>query len=240
MSRKLVVGDIHGGYRALEQVLDRANFDPSGDTLYAVGDYVDGWSESFEVIEFLRTLPNFCGVIGNHDVWWRCWLDYGATPRVWTQQGGRATLDSYEGVGGTLFDRHRKFARNLRDYMYVDVGDETHLIVHAGIPTRCSDEYVSRLSTEELTWDRSMWYACVGQSQHVGNTTEFVPHVDHTFIGHTSTMGLDVEEPWTICDVTNMDTGAGWHGKLSLLDMETFEFWQSDQVKLLYPGMDRR
>ena len=55
MSRKLVIGDIHGGLKALKQVLERANV-TQNDTLIFLGDYVDGWSESPEVLDFLIVL----------------------------------------------------------------------------------------------------------------------------------------------------------------------------------------
>ena len=42
MSRTLVVGDIHGGLKALEQALERANVTDK-DKLIFLGDYVDGW-----------------------------------------------------------------------------------------------------------------------------------------------------------------------------------------------------
>lgn len=50
-NRTLVIGDIHGGFKALKQVLERALVSTS-DTLIFLGDYVDGWSESPEVIDF--------------------------------------------------------------------------------------------------------------------------------------------------------------------------------------------
>lgn len=52
MSRTLVVGDIHGGLKALEQALERANVTDK-DKLIFLGDYVDGWSESSQVINTL-------------------------------------------------------------------------------------------------------------------------------------------------------------------------------------------
>ena len=36
-------------------------------------------------------------------------------------------------------------------------------------------------------------------------------------------------------NVWNLDTGAGFYGKLTILDIETKEFWQSDVVKAIYP-----
>lgn len=37
------------------------------------------------------------------------------------------------------------------------------------------------------------------------------------------------------CNVWNIDTGAGWSGKLTIMDIDTKEYWQSDFVKELYP-----
>ncbi|CAA7196504.1 hypothetical protein CHRY9293_02584 [Chryseobacterium potabilaquae] len=55
MKRILVIGDIHGGLRALEQVFVRANV-TNDDRLIFLGDYVDGWSESSKIIQFLKVL----------------------------------------------------------------------------------------------------------------------------------------------------------------------------------------
>ena len=53
--RTLVIGDIHGGYKALVQLLERAIV-THNDTLIFLGDYVDGWSQSSEVINYLIKL----------------------------------------------------------------------------------------------------------------------------------------------------------------------------------------
>lgn len=67
--RTLVIGDIHGAYLPLMQALDRARISPL-DTLIFLGDYVDGWSQSPEVIEYLINLRSSYNCIflrGNHD-----------------------------------------------------------------------------------------------------------------------------------------------------------------------------
>ena len=53
--RTLAIGDIHGGLKALIQLLERANV-TKNDRLIFVGDYVDGWSESAQVIQYLIEL----------------------------------------------------------------------------------------------------------------------------------------------------------------------------------------
>ena len=80
--RTLVIGDIHGGYKSLLQVLQRCNFSVKGDLLICLGDYVDGWSETAEVIEYLLELESLCThkpifLRGNHDAWCQEWLNYG-------------------------------------------------------------------------------------------------------------------------------------------------------------------
>ena len=55
MNRTLVIGDIHGGLRALHQIMERAKV-TTNDTLIFLGDYVDGWSQSAEVIDYLIVL----------------------------------------------------------------------------------------------------------------------------------------------------------------------------------------
>jgi len=44
--RTLVFGDIHGGFKALAQLFDKIDVKKE-DHLIFLGDYVDGWSESF-------------------------------------------------------------------------------------------------------------------------------------------------------------------------------------------------
>ena len=68
-NRTLVIGDIHGALLALKDVLAKSK--PTGqDTLIFLGDYVDGWSDSFLLIEYLIELNNAINCIflrGNHD-----------------------------------------------------------------------------------------------------------------------------------------------------------------------------
>jgi serine/threonine protein phosphatase 1 len=52
--RTLVIGDIHGGLRALHQIMERAKVTKE-DTLIFLGDYVDGWSQS-QVLDYLIEL----------------------------------------------------------------------------------------------------------------------------------------------------------------------------------------
>lgn len=100
MKRTLVIGDIHGGLRALTQVFERAKVS-SNDHLIFLGDYVDGWSESSLVIDFLIKLQqtNTCDFIyGNHDAWCHNWLRDSLPNSTWVQHGGLGTMESYYAI----------------------------------------------------------------------------------------------------------------------------------------------
>lgn len=75
--RTLVVGDIHGNLKGLEEVLDLSHYDFVHDKLILLGDYVDGWPDSALVINKLIYLINKANsspgkgevicIRGNHD-----------------------------------------------------------------------------------------------------------------------------------------------------------------------------
>lgn len=67
-----------------------------------------------------------------------------------------------------------------------------------------------------------------------------VESFEHIYIGHTSTQFQGVNVPMTCANITNMDTGGGWHGFVSIQDVDTGEFWQSDSGKELYPDFKGR
>jgi len=110
-----VCGDLHGNFKALVELLSKASFDPAVDTLITLGDYIDGGAhiEVEELIEYLLTLPNWIGVIGNHDYWmletiiagWESiidteWLKYGG---VYTLRSLGVAYDKEERIGSMVY-----------------------------------------------------------------------------------------------------------------------------------------
>jgi len=237
--RTLVIGDIHGGYKALLQVLDRAEVS-TADTLIFLGDYIDGWSEAAETIQKLIELSktNNCVFIrGNHDVWGGLWLEKGVTNPVWTAHGGIATMESYIQSGYITSDAHRTFFRNLHDY-YLD--DNNRLFLHAGFTSMHGvgrEEYNSN-----YYWDRTLWEAALladkvapeklAQTTHAPQRFQ---HYTEIYIGHTPTTSYKQDTPIKAYNLWNVDTGAAFTGKLTALDIDTKLFWQSDPVMQLYP-----
>ena len=129
-----VVGDIHGGLKALIQVLDRATVSQD-DTLIFLGDFVDGWSESPAVLDFLIALQHQQKCIfirGNHDDLLLKWLQNdpeGFDEKMWFAHGGEASALAYQNIDFTTKEKHIRFLQSLHDY-YLD--DENRLFIHAG------------------------------------------------------------------------------------------------------------
>ncbi len=61
-----VVGDIHGRFDLLTQLLDEVNFEPSSHVLIACGDIIDRGPQSFEAFKLLEN-DWFYSVRGNHE-----------------------------------------------------------------------------------------------------------------------------------------------------------------------------
>jgi serine/threonine protein phosphatase 1 len=118
--RELVLGDCHGGYKGLKQVLERSSFNYKKDKLIFLGDICDGWSETVETLEELLKIKNLVFVTGNHDYWLLDWLEYGRTPIIWTEQGGKATIKSYLKNDHNLWIKHREFLRKKTLYYYME------------------------------------------------------------------------------------------------------------------------
>jgi predicted phosphodiesterase len=66
-SRTIVVGDIHGCYDELMELLAKVNFG-ANDRVVAVGDLVTKGPKNREVLELFMTDARFSSVIGNHDL----------------------------------------------------------------------------------------------------------------------------------------------------------------------------
>ena len=241
MKRTIVIGDIHGGLKALVQVFDKANI-TTADKLVFLGDYVDGWSESASVIDSLLSLCKSYECIflrGNHDEWCEEWLSTGKADHTWLMHGGDATVNSYATLPDVTKKEHLYFFKQML-YYYLD--EQNRLFVHAGFTSNSGP--AKEPNPSNLSWDRSLWEMAVSLNERTKRSSLFYPKKLKLFyeiyIGHTPTLYYDMDTPMQGANVWNIDTGAAFTGKLTVMDIDTKQFWQSDQVKLLYPGEEGR
>jgi serine/threonine protein phosphatase 1 len=250
-----VIGDIHGGLNGLKQILVRAPI-VLGDTLIFLGDYVDGWPDSAQVVELLIELTESYTCIflrGNHDKWCEDWLLLGQTQAGWIQQGGRATVESYIKTEYLTKDSHRQFFKNMINY---HIDDENRGFVHGGFTSRKGlghEPYESN-----YYWDRDLISICLMRHNMQLKEKEGMKHEvrsykhKEVYVGHTTTIGWTIRKngiiknaqgiksgctvPINVCNVWDLDTGGGWNGKITIMDIDTKEYWQSDLLTDLYPG----
>jgi serine/threonine protein phosphatase 1 len=239
--RNLVVGDIHSGLKALEQVLERAGVTPE-DRLVFLGDYVDGWSDAVATVDFLIRLQkshNCIFIRGNHDELCMEWLQGGKDNPLWLEHGGGATLASYQKADADVKKAHIQFYRGLQN-TYLDA--EKRLFLHAGFTNLKGIDY--EYFPQTYYWDRTLWELARSLNPDLlkdsPNYPKRLSHYKEIYIGHTPVSKTGMAEPKKAANVWNVDTGAAFKGPLSMMDVETKEVWQSDPVHTLYPNEQGR
>ncbi len=235
--RTLVIGDIHGGLKGLVQLLERAEVTYK-DILIFLGDYVDGWSESAQVIQHLIDLSktnNCIFVKGNHDAWCEQWLESGFVNEVWFNHGGKETIESYSDFSKEEKKAHLNFFEDM-DMYHID--DQKRLFVHAGFTSMHGVE--KEFNVQIFYFDRTLWEMALTMDKRIEKHSKLYPnrlkHYSEIYIGHTPTTNYFKMHPMNAVNVWNVDTGAAFIGRLSAIDIETKEVFQSDILKDLYPN----
>jgi serine/threonine protein phosphatase 1 len=225
MPRVFVMGDIHGAYMALKQCLQRTEFDYEHDTLISLGDVCDGWPQTKDCIDELLKIKKLIYILGNHDLWALEWMKGNPVKDIWLTQGGEATIKSYE---GKVPESHINFLDKALPYYIHD----NKLFVHAGIDI---DKPLSKQGLDIFLWDRTLAHLVLNS---IGKDAfEKLTPFDEVYLGHTP---VSFGRPVRAYEVWLMDTGAGWSGPLTLMDIKTKEIFVSDNVPAFYPGMKGR
>lgn len=223
--RTFVIGDIHGAWRALVQCLERAQFDYQYDQLICLGDVCDGWPETKQAINELLKIKNLVYILGNHDYWTREWMKYGLADEIWLKQGGKATVESYN---NTPDQTHLAFLEAALPYFILDGA----LFVHAGINP---NQPMEQQGIDMFLWDRNL--ARLARYYHDRAIDSPLTDYTEVYLGHTP---IPFRKPIQGGGVWLMDTGAGWAGPLSIMNVDTKKFFTSDPVPSLYPDQRGR
>lgn len=235
--RTLVIGDIHGGLRALHQIMESAKVTPN-DTLIFLGDYVDGWSQSPQVIDYLIELEkthNCIFIRGNHDELLLEWLTKKTDNPTWFMHGGESTVLAYANANPETIKKHIVFLESLENY-YLD--EENRLFIHAGFTNVNGIEY--EYFPKLFYWDRTLWETVLAMDKTLKPNDIFYPKrltlYKEIYIGHTPVSRINKKVPVQMVNVLNIDTGAAFKGPLTIMDVDTKEFWQSEPLPSLYPN----
>ena len=257
MGRRLCLGDIHGMYSKLTDVLNRCNFS-SSDTLYCVGDLCDRGKENLKTLQFLMNLKNFYPVIGNHDIWLAEYLSYKMpenTFQIWAyHNGGMNTFLEFLDI---IDEEKLKIYNWLKNIPYM-IELDNKIIIHTPTPKKVFKRLKTGYNLEEITlanikesgllqdeiYDDELWsrkvIACskyVNDKQKHKNffETQFNSKSPIVFSGHTPLIEPIYDENMNICLI---DTGSfatkeknEIDGHITVIDIDTFEYWQNDNTQ---------
>ena len=207
------------------------------DKLIIIGDIVDGYPYTYQVVEELLKIKNLVFILGNHDKWFKEFISYGMSPNIWLHQGGANTLKSYHSQldmtsleSGSIVDEtkvdllevtipvtHQEFFNTSKYYHKQD----DMLFVHGGFDTTIEDMELQ--SKKDLVWDRSL----IEYAKH-----NVIKGYKKVFIGHSTTELIDGStEPVIRNNLYCLDCGAGHSGKLAIMDINTEEYWLSKKYE---------
>lgn len=257
MGRRLCLGDIHGMYSKLTDVLDKCKF-TSSDTLYCVGDLCDRGNENLKTLQFLMSLNNFYPVIGNHDVWLAEYLND-------TIKDTSFTFWLFQCGGSNIFVEIRDFSKKekLKIYNWMKnipymLRIDNKIIMHNPTPKFVFESLKIGYKIEDITmsniresgllkdlkqamflWNRevlncSKYINEEGEYKNIFKD-EFNKNSNIIFSGHTPLVKPLYDEDMNICLI---DTAAfvtkkmyGKEGYLTVIDIDTFEYWQNGNKK---------
>lgn len=200
-ARTIVIGDLHGCYDELLDLLDKVSFG-SEDRLICVGDLITKGPKNREVLDRFMSDPQFTAVIGNHDL---------AIRRRWN--GEKLKLKpSQKPTHKELKKEKERYVTYLNQLPFtIDLG--THLVVHAGL--RPGIELYSQ-TTEDMTELRSL-----GEDRESRKGTPWYDVYDGEKIvlfGH-----WPATEPRRGKKAIGLDTGCVYGGQLTAYIVETGE-----------------
>lgn len=252
MTRTLVMGDIHGAYTQMMQCLERAMFDPATDWLIQLGDVIDGKPGAYACVEHLLTIPNLISLKGNHDDWFLEFITTGYHPGGWAH-GGKTTIESYgqhlseqpkiiPKTGGgcktslepaDIPASHQQFFKNQQLY-YID--ENNNCFVHGGFDRAMP---FFEQPQRNYYWNRTLWTGAMAfmdeyeqpEKLQAQATYKTDPPFNEIFIGHTPTTNWGTDQPMQRLNIWNLDTGVRHQGRITVMDVATKEYWQSDKVE---------
>ena len=202
MPRTIVVGDIHGCFDELTDLLDLIKLQKD-DRVVAVGDLITKGPKDREVLDLFISDGRFSSVVGNHDR---------AIRQKLRGEPGRLTKEQRQ----TLVElelNHERYASYLRSLPYtIDLG--AYLVVHAGVrPGVALDAQMASDMTEIRTMgaDPSRrrgvpWYRVYQGPQTI-------------LFGH-----WPAKTPRRSTHAIGLDTGCVYGGQLTAFIIETQEF----------------
>jgi len=183
---QLVIGDIHGCYYELQQLLDQAGLGDD-DEIIAIGDLCDRGPEPREVFKFFHDTPNARAIMGNHE-WNHIRANNGTLPPRFA-----ALLTRWE--MGDLYDEFLTFVNALPLYLELESALLLHGFLEPDVPLEDQTQPVllGVTSAEKRLHEAhdDLWY-----TYYEGDKPVIVGHRDYSdaqelFVYEDTVYGID-------------------------------------------------
>jgi serine/threonine protein phosphatase 1 len=203
MDKIFAIGDIHGSFDQLQDLMQKIPIDFATDTLVFIGDYIDRGPGSVEVVDYLldlqKQVPQTIFLKGNHEDMLEKYLD-GTDRFTYLLNGGQKTLDCYlsntdRTDGYPIPTGHMEFFKSLRLYYET----ESYIFVHAGLRPKVP---LASQEPEDLLWIRDKF---IYSRYYFGKPVIF---------GHTP-----LEKPLVERNKIGIDTGAVYGNALTCVQL---------------------
>ncbi len=131
--RLFAIGDIHGCFDSLKELVENKIQLQKVDKLVLLGDYIDRGDKSKEVLDFIIDLQDtefdVVPLMGNHEAMLLDAYENEKNISKWIQNGGNETLKSFEiNSANDIEPKYIRFFKSLKYYYAF----ENYLFVHAG------------------------------------------------------------------------------------------------------------
>lgn len=232
--RRLIIGDIHGQYDKMISALKKAEY-TRDDILYSVGDFCDRGNQNYEVIKWMMD-HDVKAVIGNHDVWLQNYLWDDTPDDNWIFNGGFTTYQEFENLPE---DDRIEIHDWLQSLPYL-INEDKFMIFHGGITSNIELEddlefYLRKRPPYDMSvfmtgrnplWDRKYYTSAKDPKSDTSIPPNELLYNKKLFVGHTPCG----DEPFISKEynLINLDTGAAYDGPVTVMDIDTLEYWQSD------------
>ena len=204
MGRTIIVGDVHGCRRELEQLLDRLGF-TAGDRLIFVGDLIARGPDTLGVLDVARTTGAIV-VRGNHEQKLLAWRE----ARMARLRGEAAREVKLGPVHETVSRQLRPVDWSLLETspLWLDLPEHGARVVHAGVQSGVAIEHTKPSTLLRI---RTVRTEGRGEPRDVlwGARYHGPPHV---VFGHNAAPGLQLHRA-----ATGLGTGCVYGGRLTAL-----------------------
>ena len=208
-----VIGDVHGCYYTLKELVDKIKNKYPNIKIFCVGDLVDRGNNSFEVIEFVVAEKIQC-VIGNHDFMFYSNMrdPYSLMAKSWNYNGAETTLASYKDKLNQM-DKHLDLIINSPLFYNLD----DCFISHAGISKSLKDKLPENFLSDDAALKEILSNDLFNQNSIIWVRGDLLNIGKLQVVGHTHRKEVFFDK---VSNALYIDTTAFGNNKLSAAIVE--------------------